>query len=151
MSDDIVDIFSGLPVKAGVLPPLPRPPQPKRPYKAYEAGDAIQCHLQLTNGVGTVLMFSYAYLSEVMFRSSYQHIDLFYHNMGRGRVVTLWGPNLEMLIEPLQDRKLRAVYSFNKVLHMRPEPDEPVVTDVRTTSLQTYHEMVAKALKQPAG
>ena len=144
MNDDVIDIFSRLPINLDEFnhPALPPPPRPKRPYTAYEVSEKVQFCLKFTNNSGCRLLLPYAYHTEIILSSDNNILDIVYHN---ARVVMLLGgKHLDQLIDPIQDRVLRSIYGFSGHAHLEPSPESTIITKVRLSSLQDYFSISKK-------
>lgn len=151
MGDDIIDIFSGLPVEGtkSTRPSLPSPPRPRRPYKAYEVADEPQWNVSIHNPDLGIMQLSYAHLSKMLLTPVYyDRLDLFFHNIDL--VVLLWGEHLDALCDPLQDRTLRKIFTFDENEYLKPKSEETLVKMIRRVSVKDYKARVAKIIQQQA-
>ena len=87
MGDDILDIFSGLPLSKARLanrPSLPAPPKRKKSYKAYEVSDNTQWKLRIACP-GTTLgitLLSYACQNKIFLTSDNSRLDILFMKNG---------------------------------------------------------------------
>ena len=90
--------------------------------------------LRLHYGDGVkIKVLSYAYLIEIV-STSHQWLTLVFSST----IVTLRGRNLHMLIELIQDERVRALVCFRPGIHPEPASNEPCISDVQERGLHEF-------------
>ena len=147
MNDDVIDIFSKLPINLDEFnhPPMPLPPKPKVPYTAFEVGEQAQINLKVTSSAGCTILLPYPYQSEVTLSPEKSLLDLVYHNSRSAML--LKGKHLEQLIAPLQNRTLHSIYAFSGYAHHEPSPEAVVITHAQLVPIQQYCAFLEKKQK----
>ncbi len=104
-------------------------------YKAafhYKAKARPRLRLHYANGV-KVKVLSYAYLIEVV-ATSHQWLTLVFSST----VVTLKGRHLDVLVEPLQDERIRALVCYRPGVHPEPASGEPCILEIQERGIHQF-------------
>lgn len=137
MSNDVIDFFSRDSYQT--RPSLPTPPKPKQSYQAIEISKDIQSYVKVVIAVGSVKLIPYHCIYNILYAQAYKCLEVSFHMPKQYHIDMWWGKNLDQLIEPLQDRKLRSVHQFNPQKHVMPKDQTvPFIQEIRTANSKTY-------------
>jgi hypothetical protein len=101
-------------------------------YKAaflYKAKTRPRLRLHFADGV-KVKVLSYTYLIEILL-TSHQWLTLVFSSS----IVTLKGRNLDALVEPFQDERVRALIGYRPGIHPEPASHEPCILEIQEHSI----------------
>lgn len=101
------------------------------PFKLGRQGKP-QLRLRLYAENDVISLMTYSYLTEAV-TASHQYLTLVFTNC----IFDLFGRNLTLLLDPLQDARIRALYCYRKDRYPEPSESEPVILNIRREALYT--------------